>query len=138
MTKSRRDLSFFLFALAAVLAAAGFWIGTRFREVEKWPKVIATVDQINPARSSKEYSLAFTYEVNGSLFTSETVVSGKRAWQNIKAGSQIEVAYDPEDPSSIFVLASSSKLHYGFFYGGIACGALAIVAMVYRKLKSVS
>ena len=136
MKQNRRDLSFFLFAVAAVLTAAGFWVGTRFQDVEKWPKVIATVDRIEPAKSAKQYTLAFNYEVDGNVFMSETQVSGKRAWQNVKAGSKIEIAYNPKDPSSIFVLASAGKLHHSFFYGGIACAFLAIVAMIFRKLKA--
>jgi hypothetical protein len=136
MKENRRDLAFFLFAVAAVLAGAGFWVTTRFQEVEKWPKVVATVERIGLTNSSKQYAVAFFYEVNGNVFISETVVSGKRAWENVKAGSKIEIAYDPKDPSSIFVLASGSKLHRAFFYGGISCAGLAIVAMVYSKARA--
>ena len=136
MKENRRDFSFLLFAIAAVLVAAGFWVARSFQEVEKWPKVVATVDRIDPADSSKQYTIAFSYEVNGNVFMSETQVSGKRAWQNVKTGSKIEIAYDPDDPGSIFVLASSGKFHQAFFYGGIACAGLAIIAMIFRKRKA--
>ena len=110
-----------MFALAVVLAGAGLWVATRFQEVERWPKAVGTVVAIKPVgatKPAKEYMIGFTYEITGTAFAAETVVSGKRAWENIKPGSNIDIAYNPEDPGSVFVFTSDAKMHRGFLYAG--------------------
>jgi hypothetical protein len=139
MKQSRPSLAFYMFVLAAVLAAAGLWVATRFQKVEQWPKAVGTVVGIEPVGASKpakEYTIGFTYEVDGAVFAAETVVSGKGAWQNIKPGSNIDVAYDPNDPESVFVFASGGKMHRGFLYAGAGFAVLAVVLLVIRKGRS--
>jgi hypothetical protein len=136
--------SFVLLVIAAVLAAAGVWVAMRFQEFEKWPKTIATVERIELTPSSKnqpskKYTLAFSYDVDGNIFTSETVVTGKRAWESVRPGSKIDVAYDPKDHGNIYVFASGGgNLHRLFFYAGSLFALVAVTLIVVKKLRSAS
>ena len=139
MKPSRPSPAFYLLVLGVALVAAGLWVATSFREVEKWPKALGTVVAIEPVGASKpakQYTIGFTYDVTGAVFAAETVVSGKRAWQNIKPGANIDVAYNPEDPGSVFIFTSGGKLHHVFLYAGAGFAVLAIVLLVVRKARS--
>lgn len=139
MKQSRPSSAFYLLVLAAALVASGLWVATRFREVEKWPKAVGTVVAIKPVGASeppKEYMIGFTYEITGAVFAAETVVKGKRAWENVQPGSNIDVAYNPTEPGSVFVFASGGKLHHGFLYAGAGFAVLAIVLLVAQKARS--
>ena len=136
--------SFVLLVIAAVLAAAGLWVAVRFQEFEKWPKTEATVERIeltaaSKNQSTKKYNLAFSYDVDGNIYTSETVVSGQSAWEKVRPGSKIDVAYDPKDHGNIYVFASGGgNLHRLFFYAGSFLALLAGALVVIKKFRSAS
>jgi hypothetical protein len=132
--------SFFFLVIAALLAAAGLWLRMKFQETAKWPKTVATVESIelipsSKYRSSKEYKMAFTYEIDGNLFRSETIVGGKRAWETIRPGAEIEAAYDPKDFGTVFIFASAGTFHHFLFIAGFICAGLAILVIVVKRLK---
>jgi len=94
-----------------VLFAAGLWIRDRMKRIEQWPRTIATVHHVETYytlgwRGGKhvEFRLQFSFPVAGRTYEHTKIIRPTRYtgsyWWFVTEGSQLDVAYDPADPTT--------------------------------------